>query len=102
MTGTGTTGSNAAWALVEREKRRDRTLRRVSIAAWSVTFVLVLLLAVAVSLQVSQMLQLMGSGTVALTAVFWSAMPLISVLGILSVLIGTLSTVSPKRGTCPL
>ncbi|HSA54991.1 MAG TPA: hypothetical protein VLE53_04765 [Gemmatimonadaceae bacterium] len=93
MTQSGTPGTDATWALVEREKRRDRALRRVSVGAWSITFILLLLLAVAVGMQVSQMLQAVSAGVIPLTAVFWSAMPLISVLGILSVLIGTLSTV---------
>ena len=62
MTQTAAAGADAAWALVEREKRRDRTLRRVSVVAWSVTFVVVLVLALVVGLQVSQLLQAYGVG----------------------------------------
>jgi len=85
--------SAAAWAAIEDEKRRDRFIRRVSVVAWTVTFVLLLVFAVAVGVQVSQMLRLVGDGGAPFTVVIWSAMPLVVVVGILSLLIATLSTV---------
>lgn len=85
--------SSNAWNLIEQEKRRDRFVRRVAIAAWTVTLVLVLLFAVAIGAQVAQMLKVFGEGGAPLTVVFWSAMPLVVVLGVLSLLIAVLSTV---------
>jgi hypothetical protein len=43
--------SNSAWDAIENEKKRDRFIRRVSVVAWSVTGLLVLLLAVLVGSQ---------------------------------------------------
>ena len=85
--------SAAAWAAIEEEKRRDRFIRRVSVVAWTVTFVLLLVFGVAVGAQVAQMLRLVGDGGAPFTVVIWSAMPLLVVVGILSLLIATLSTV---------
>jgi hypothetical protein len=79
--------------MIDDEKRRDRFIRRVSIMAWSVTFGLVLLLAVLVGLQVAEMWKAFGVGTLPFMTVVGSVMPLISVLLLLSVLIATLSTV---------
>lgn len=82
-----------AWAMIEQEKRRDRFLRRVSIVAWTVTLVIVLIIAVMISLQIYQMLKVFGAGVVPLMSVVGAAMPLVGVLLFLSVLIATLSTV---------
>jgi len=93
MTKPDVKDSNGVWAAIEDEKRRDRRLRRVSIIAWSATFLVVLVLAVLIGLQVSQMMRAVAVGAAPRSAVIWSAMPLIVVLGVLSVLIATLSTI---------
>ena len=42
---TSPSPASEAWSLVEKEKRRDRFIPRISIAAWAVVFLIVLLLA---------------------------------------------------------
>lgn len=90
---TSPSPASEAWSLVEKEKRRDRFIRRISIAAWTVVFLIVLLLAVLTGAQVADMLKVFAGGGAPWTAVFWSAMPLLIVLGTISLLIATLSTV---------
>jgi hypothetical protein len=85
--------ADRTWALIENEKRRDRFIRRVSIAAWTTTFVLVLLIAALVALQVADMARARLLGAVPWSAVIGSAMPLIDVLWKLSLLVAALSTV---------
>ena len=85
--------SDRAWELIDIEKRRDRFIRRVSIIAWTVTFLIVLIIAVMVGIQVTQMTRLGLVGAVAWTAVIASAMPLVDVLWKLSLLVAALSTV---------
>ena len=82
-----------SWALVEREKRRDRTLRRVSIVAWTVTFLLVAIFAVIIALRVSETLKLAAVGAVSRQLALQAAIPLILVLGELSLLVAVLATV---------
>lgn len=79
--------------MIDEEKRRDRFIRRVSITAWTVTFAITLLFTIVVGLQVAEMAKGLAVGTVPRTAVIGTAMPLIVVLGFLSLLIATLSTV---------
>lgn len=93
MTTPTSPASEKAWATIENEKRRDRFLRRVSITAWCVTLVIVLLFAVMIGLQVSEMLRMVSVGVMPRTVIVGAVMPLIVVLGILSLLIATLSTV---------
>jgi len=85
--------SDKVWAMIDEEKRRDRFIRRVSIIAWSITFVIALLFTIAVGLQVAEMARRMAVGVVPRSFVIEAAMPLIVVLGFLSLLIATLSTV---------
>jgi hypothetical protein len=87
-----TSASADAWALIEDEKRRDRTLRRISKVAWTATFVIVLVIAVLIGIQMSYAWKTFAGGMMAIVAVVGAALPLVIVLGILSVLIATLST----------
>lgn len=87
------TTDSSGWARVEEEKRRDRTLRRVSIAAWTATFVVVAAFAVIVVMHVSYNWRLAAVGAVDPRFVFDAAMPLIVVVGVLSLLVAVLATV---------
>ena len=78
-----------ALALIELEKRRDRFIRRVNVIAWSVSFGVVLVVALLVGLQVSE---LAGSGMPRISTI-GLLMPFIDVLWKLSLLIAALSTV---------
>ena len=82
------------WALVERDRRIDRFIRRVSIAAWSVVFLIGVLFAMMTGIQVAQFLPGAASGTVPWMVVVGLSMPLIITLGFVSVLIATLATVA--------
>jgi hypothetical protein len=88
------TAPKAALSLIENERRRDRFIRRTSTIAWSVTFVLVLLIALVVGFQVSQFVSGAREGEVPWSVVVGSTMPLIDVLWKLSLLVATLSTVA--------
>ena len=93
MTSETTSASAKVWDAIEIEKRRDRVLRRVTVSAWTVTFVLVLVLAAMVGAQVVQMARGALVGALPWTSVIGVAMPLVVVLGILSVLVAALSTI---------
>jgi hypothetical protein len=93
MTTANARDDDGVWKAIEDEKRRDRNLRRVSIVAWSITFLIVLVLAVLIGLQISEMIRAFTVGMVPRAAVVGAAMPLVIIVGLLSVLIATLSTV---------
>ena len=93
MTTQNPSASGRVWDAIEGEKRRDRLLRRVSITAWSVTLVLVVALAVMVGIQVVELAKGAMVGAVPWMSVVGVAMPLVITLGMLSVLVGTVSTI---------
>jgi hypothetical protein len=90
---TAISPSGTAWDIIEKEKQRDRVIRRVSKTAWAVTFVIVVAFAVVTGVSVAHMARLWAVGAISFSSVTGAAIPLLAVLGMLSVLIATLSTV---------
>lgn len=80
-------------AAIEGEKRRDRFIRRVSIAAWSFTLFLLLVLGVLVGVSEAQMVKAVLAGQLPWMTVLGITLPFVVVVGIVSLLIATLSTV---------
>ena len=88
-----TSAYDATWSAIDREKRRDAVVRRTSIAAWAVTFVALLIFA-AIMVQRFLMIQRrVAYGVAATFELYESMLPLVAVVGVLAVLIATLSTV---------
>ena len=82
--------------MVDQEKRRDRSLRRINVAAWTVTFMVVAFLAVISIWQTIELMRspLFGAGGIFPISAFFGALyPLLIVVGALAVLIATLSTI---------
>lgn len=83
--------------MVDLEKRRERSLRRINVAAWTLTFVVVTVFGVISIWQVVDLMHSplfnMGEGIFPVSAFFGALYPLLIVLGSLAVLIATLSTV---------
>jgi len=83
--------------MIDQEKRRERSLRRISTLAWTVTFVVVTCFAVISIWQVVELMRspLFGAmdGIFPTSAFFGALYPLLIVLGALAVLIATLSTI---------
>jgi hypothetical protein len=90
---TANTASEKVWAAIDDEKRRDKFIRRVCKSAWIVTIVVVLLLGAIYGVLIAQMIKLMGVGAATWLAVAGAATRVFIVIGILSVLVATLSTV---------
>ena len=93
MTTQNTSASGRVWEAIEGEKRRDRLIKRVCVTAWTVTLMLVAIMAVMVGLQVAELARGAAVGALPWMTVLGAAMPLIITLGLLSVLVATLSTV---------
>jgi ABC-type multidrug transport system fused ATPase/permease subunit len=90
---TKSNASERVWEAIDGEKRRDRTLRRIQLSAWAVTFAFVLLLAGMVGFQVVQLAKGAMAGALPWISVVGAAMPFMIVLALLSVLIATLTTI---------
>jgi hypothetical protein len=83
----------AAWAAIERDKQRDRLVRRVCVGAWGVTLLTLLAYAVVVGIEVGHQIRLTLVGMVPLEVVLRAFIPLLLVVGALALLVATLSTV---------
>ena len=94
MTARPSTTKEDAWALVARERRTDRFIKRVSVAAWVATFIVVLLFTAAVGVQVAQFWPAARAGELPWMVIAGSLYPLFVILGLLAALIATLSTVA--------
>lgn len=81
------------WGVIEREKRRDRIVRRISVIAWVVTFVVLFVFAAIMIQHIAVVRRRVLFGVEPWSAVYEAAMPLVAVVGALSLLIATLSTV---------
>lgn len=85
--------SERVWSVIEREKRRDKLVRKVSVAAWSVTAGTVLVFGAVTSIEVWDMMRLALEGMAPWSFVFRSTIPFVAVIGILGLLVAVLSTV---------
>ena len=85
--------SERVWSVIEREKRRDKLVRRVSVAAWSVTGVAVMVFGAVTAVEVWAIARHAMVGAAPWGVVFRSTIPFVAVVGILSLLIAVISTV---------
>jgi hypothetical protein len=84
---------NLVWEVIEKEKDRDRLLRKISAAAWIVTFLALLFTGVGIGFNVAWAIQVYLQEEVGAGVVFREAMPFVWVMGTISLLIAVLSTV---------
>lgn len=83
----------AVWAAIDREHRKDRFVKRLSVVAWSATAVILLVFAGFIGRDVAHTARLAEIGAVRSDAVLDALMPLIAVLGSVSLLVAVLATI---------
>lgn len=81
------------WRMIDAEKRRDRWIRRVSIAAWSVTGAVLLVFGAISAAQIAEVQRRAAVGLIPEGAVWEAALPLVIVVGLISLLVAVLATV---------
>jgi len=81
------------WTAIDREHGRDRIVRWISVGAWGLTFVILLVFAGITASDIAVVRRQVAAGVATQQTVYEAAMPLIAVVGTLSLLIATLSTV---------
>lgn len=93
MTTSNTPRAKDVWTTIDRERRRDRVVRWISVSAWGLTFLILLIFAGITASKISIVERQVMVGASAQQAIYEAWLPLIAVVGVLSVLIATLSTV---------
>jgi len=81
------------WTIIESERRHDRLIRGVSVVAWSVTFLLLLAYAAMVGSEVLKTMDRVLIGLAHHREIYQTLMPMVAVVGAISLLIAMLSTV---------
>jgi hypothetical protein len=85
--------SDKVWSMIEEEKRRDQSLRRLAKTAWIVAVVVVLAYGTLTAIQVWEMMQSFMGGLLPMSTAAAMATPFLISLGILSVLVATVTTI---------
>ena len=96
MNGSAQFRQEEMWDRIDQEKNRDRALRRVSSVCWGITFFILFLLTIRVGVELWGVLGVWGSGlsgTERFIIAFNAMTPLLGVVGGISLLGATLSTV---------
>ncbi|HRP06856.1 MAG TPA: hypothetical protein PLL69_00075 [Gemmatimonadales bacterium] len=83
----------AAWEAIARERRVDRLIRTLCLAAWAVTLVIAGGYAWLVWTQVAHARQLFAVGAATREEAMAAAIPLVLALGVLALLVAALSTI---------
>lgn len=92
-TATGNSTTDKAWALIDEEKRRDQSLRRIAKTAWIVAVTVVVVYGTLTAIQVWEMMQSFLGGILPMSTAAAMATPFLISLGILSVLVATVTTI---------
>lgn len=87
------TKQSRVWDAIDAEKRRDRLVRRISVAAWSVTMLVLLVFAVKIARDVADTMRRIDVGIAPAGAAWDTLMPLIVVVGAISLVVAVLATV---------
>ncbi|GAB5527128.1 MAG: hypothetical protein Roseis2KO_50000 [Roseivirga sp.] len=81
------------WSLIEKEKKRDRMIRRISRVAWGCTLVMLLVFLTFTVIDLSRQMDLYSKGVIPYASVLNAVVPFAVILGSLSLIIAILSTV---------
>src|SRR6185503_10533244 len=91
---TASTPHDRLWQEIERERGRDALIRRICVAAWTATGIILILFAAITSVPVIEIARAAMRGDVPWATVVGMAMPFIGALWTLSLLAAALSTVA--------
>jgi hypothetical protein len=85
--------TDKVWTLIDEEKRRDQSIQRIAKTAWIVAVTVVILYGGLTAIQVWEMMQGFLGGLLPMSTAVAMATPFLISLGILSVLIATVTTI---------
>jgi hypothetical protein len=92
-TTTGNSTTDRTWALIDEEKRRDQSLRKIAKTAWIVAVTVVVVYGTVTAIQVWEMMQGFLGGMLPMSTAAAMATPFLISLGLLSVLVATVTTI---------
>ncbi|MCE7991597.1 MAG: hypothetical protein HEP71_06440 [Roseivirga sp.] len=93
MNDTNDKQTDQVWDLIDREKKRDKMIRRISRVAWGATLVMLLVFLTFTLIDLSRQMDLYSKGIIPYASVLNAVVPFAVILGSLSLIIAILSTV---------
>ena len=93
MTKMNEQSKDAIWEMIDREKKKDLLIKRVSKVGWIGTVVMLLVFLTLTLIDLSRMVELYGKGLVSRESVINTIIPFAIVLGGLCLIIAILSTI---------
>lgn len=93
MKNTVTNQEDALWALIEKENKKDRIIKRISKAGWTVTLLVLLLFLVFTVMEFIHTYKLYISGRVLYQNVIDTLIPFLIILGTIGLIVAILGTV---------
>ena len=87
------TSNTAIWNAIEKERSRDRIVRRASMIAWAITFIALAAFSIICIQHILLEKRRVAVGVDSSLALYDAALPLVATIGVLSTLVATLCTV---------
>ncbi len=81
------------WAMIDKEKKRDRKIKLISTIAWSITLAVLLIYLVFTSIDLAHALKVYHKGAVPFKFVLESIVPFLLITGGLGLIVAVLSTI---------
>ncbi|MBO3698628.1 hypothetical protein [Roseivirga sp. E12] len=85
--------NDAVWKMIEREKRKDKSLTTISTVAWIVTLLVVCAFMVLTFMDFSQQMNLYKKGVTSYESVISTLVPFLIILGIFSLIVAIVMTI---------
>ena len=93
MNSVNTNPSNQIWKQIDKEKKRDRFIRRVSRISWGVTLVALVIVLITFGIELNHTKKLYDKGVIAQSAIWEGIYNIVKLIGIFGFIIAIISTV---------
>ncbi|OEK01868.1 hypothetical protein BFP97_10230 [Roseivirga sp. 4D4] len=85
--------NDAVWKMIEREKRKDKSISRISTAAWATTLLVVCAFMVLTFMDFSRHISLYKKGVISYESVTSTLVPFLIILGVFSLIVAIVMTI---------
>ncbi len=85
--------NDAVWKMIDREKRKDKSLSRISTVAWAITLLVVCAFMVLTFMDFSHHMNLYNKGVTTYQSVISTFVPFLIILGVFSLIVAIVMTI---------
>jgi len=85
--------NDAVWKMIEKEKRKDKSISRISTVAWAITLLVVCAFMVLTFMDFSHNMNLYKKGVTSYQSVISTLVPFLIILGVFSLIVAIVMTI---------